>query len=115
MDDDAEEVRRLEESLWRTETRFDRSHLQRVLAPDFAEFGRSGRTYAYEDTVSAPWQPIDVVLPLPGFTAHRIAPDVLLLTYRTEGSATLPANRCSVWVRASDGWRLRFHQATPTT
>ena len=47
---DTEELRILEESLWRHETRFDRDYLQRVLHPDFFEFGRSGRVWTRDDT-----------------------------------------------------------------
>ena len=48
-----QELRGLEESLWRAETRFDRKYMDAVLAPDFAEFGRSGRRYD-RDAIS-PW------------------------------------------------------------
>ena len=40
---DRTELQLLEEGLWRAETRFDRGSMERVLAPRFFEFGRSGR------------------------------------------------------------------------
>jgi len=39
------EFRDLEESMWRAETRFDRGYVERLLHPDFFEFGRSGRVW----------------------------------------------------------------------
>ena len=40
----------------------------------------------------------------------RLAQDVVLLTYRTEGS-----RRSSVWVRSAGSWQVRFHQGTPAS
>ena len=109
-----EELRELEESLWRSETRFDRKYMDSVLSPDFFEFGRSGRIYRREDTLSAPAQDIKVRLPLRDFKVHPITENVLLVTYVTEAFADEleVGNRSSIWVKTSKGWRLRFHQGT---
>jgi hypothetical protein len=48
-DSDYEKLKQLEESLWRSETRFDNEYMNRTLAPDFFEFGRSGRAYTREE------------------------------------------------------------------
>src|SRR6516164_7020605 len=79
--DEHDQLRRLEESLWRPETRFDRDHMNEVLAPDFFEFGRSGRVYRREDTLDVPAQPINARLPLAKFAVRLIAADVALVTY----------------------------------
>jgi hypothetical protein len=114
--DDQEELRRLEESLWRAETRFDRAHMERVLAADFSEFGRSGRTYRRQDTLDVPRDACDAELPLPNFAVRAITGDVALVTYVsrvTYGSDIEVANRSSLWSRHPDGWKIRFHQGTP--
>jgi len=114
--DEHEELRRLEESLWRTETRFDRNHMDEILAPDFFEFGRSGGIYGRSDILDEPAQPIDVTLPLPKFEVRSIAADVALVTYVSEvtrGRVKERANRSSLWSRDALGWRIRFHQGTP--
>ena len=54
---------RLEEELWREETRFDARRMREVIAPDFLEFGRSGRVYRRDDSLAVPRQPIHAVLP----------------------------------------------------
>ena len=111
-----DQLRRLEESLWRVETRFDRDHMNEVLAPDFLEFGRSGRVYRREDTLDVPAQSGDATLPLAKFAARSIAADVALVTYVSEvtyGQVKEVANRSSLWSRHAGGWRIRFHQGTP--
>jgi hypothetical protein len=119
MDFSAEEVeqlRSLEEDLWRSETRFDESRMRRVLAPDFLEIGRSGRLFRLEDTLAVPAQQIPALLPLPSFAARLLQRDVALVTYETDVAYTWGrelARRSSLWTRTPGGWQLRFHQGTP--
>jgi hypothetical protein len=113
---DRDRLERLEEELWREETRFDPRHMHEVLAPDFLEFGRSGRIYQREDTLAIPRGPIDAVLPLPAFRARLLHPDVAQVTYNsavTYGGVVQHARRSSIWSRTPNGWALRFHQGTP--
>lgn len=109
------EFRELEESMWRTETRFDRDYLERVLHPDFFEFGRSGRVWVREDTLTSEPGEIDARFPLPDFAVHPIDSDTVLVTYTSivRHETWDYANRSSIWVRDAGTWRLRFHQATP--
>ena len=44
---DIEELRGLEESFWRSETRYDLAHQERFFAPDCFEFGRSDEETAF--------------------------------------------------------------------
>ena len=111
----AQEFRDLEESMWRAQTRFDRDYLERVLHPDFFEFGRSGRTWTRAETMAMEPGEIDAVLPLPDLTVSELGADTVLVTYRSavrHGELDY-ANRSSIWVRDGAGWRLRFHQGTP--
>lgn len=112
---DRNELQRLEESLWRPETRFDRAHMERMLAPDFFEFGRSGRTYDRAACLAVERSALDVRLPLPGFRVVSLDADTALVTYVSEVryDEVLLANRASVWSRTPAGWQLRFHQGTP--
>jgi len=117
MDPDREVLRRLEESLWRAETRFDAAYLAEVLAPDFFEFGRSGRVYRRADTLAVPAAPIVIVFPLEGFTVTWLDEQVALVTYVSEITydTVERSNRASVWRRAGARWQLVFHQGTRTT
>lgn len=115
-DHDCEILERLEEELWREETRFDIQRMEQVLAEDFFEFGRSGRFYRREDTLAIPREPIDAVLPLPDFKARLLTQDVAQVTYNSAVSydgVVLRARRSSIWSRTPSGWVLRFHQGTP--
>ena len=103
-------------SLERELTRRDRKTMETLLHPDFVEFGRSGTQYTRSDVLA---KFADTALHSVQFCSFDLAilsHGVVLLTYlsaNTEGSRrTL---RSSVWVRTERGWRLRFHQGTPTS
>lgn len=115
---DHHELRALEESLWRSATRFDRAHMDAVLADDFTEVGRSGRVWSRTEILDAPAVEFRVELPLPGFAVRLVADGVALATYRSvvhENGLEAPqvAHRSSLWVHGGGRWRLAFHQGTP--
>lgn len=116
---DQKELKQLEESLWRSETRFDRAYMEQVLALDFFEFGRSGRVYQRKDTLNVPHEEeIPTTFPLHNFQIHSIDENTLLITYISEVAykdGTQIGNRSSLWSKMDGTWRLRFHQGTPTT
>lgn len=78
-----------------------------ILALDFFEFGRSGRTYQRADTVAAQKQKIKDELPLKNFTIHPISQDVVLITYISQVKNEMEleiGNRSSIWSKtAKDG------------
>lgn len=113
---DLAELTRLEEGMWREATRFDMTFMEKHLAEDFFEFGRSGRTYTRAQTLAVPRQPTDAVLPLPNLKIRLVSPDSVQLTYDsavTYEGVVEHAHRSSIWSRAGTGWVMRFHQGTP--
>jgi hypothetical protein len=113
--DDAE-LYALELSLWQTETRFDRSPMERTFAADFFEIGRSGRIWTREDCLSAVRHSITIELQLPDFAVRVISPGTVLVTYvsrTTTDGIQVTSLRASLWTKSEYGWRLRFHQGTP--
>jgi hypothetical protein len=113
---DRETLERLEEELWREETRFDKQRMEEILAADFFEFGRSGRVYQRQDTLAAPRQAIAAILPLPEFQVRLLDEKIAQVTYNsavTYDGVVEYARRSSIWSRTSRGWVLRFHQGTP--
>jgi hypothetical protein len=105
-----------EEKLLREETRCNPGRMGELLAADFREFGRSGRTYTLKDILSVEECSFQCKFPLADFTITGIAPDVALVTYHSEiiyGGETLYARRSSLWSRREGRWVLRFHQGTP--
>ena len=108
-----EDLRKLEESLWRPETRFDREYMDGVLHEEFFEFGRSGRKYSREESLSA--EEVEFSADLKDFKVQEVAEGVALVTYISEakyGEALEVGNRSSLWVKVGDEWKLRFHQGT---
>src|ERR1700722_14194459 len=97
--EDFNTLKRLEESLWISKTRFDFEYMDRILSSNFFEFGRSGKIYKREDILSTPVQEIYATLPLKDFAIHPITEDVMLVTYISEvKSETLEiGNRSSLW------------------
>jgi ribonuclease HI len=118
VNDDIEQLRALEETLWRPETRQSPEWMDAVLAADFVEIGASGRVHDRAAVVAPTAGSLDVELPLPGFSARMLSADVALVTYESvqqtaEGERR--ARRVSVWVRSDGSWRLAFHQGTLVT
>ncbi|MFE1950575.1 DUF4440 domain-containing protein [Streptomyces sp. NPDC059524] len=88
-----------------------------LLDPEFFEFGASGRRWDVESmrelmgsTPVEPEHPVEVT----EMAGVLLAPGLVHLTYRTdEGDRRV--RRSSVWRRHPEaGWRLYFHQGTPT-
>ena len=114
--EDRDTLERLEEELWREETRFDPGRMNEIIAADFFEFGRSGRIYRRVDTLSVSRRPLNATLPLQDFHARLLAPDVAQVTYNSAlecDGAYEYGRRSSIWSRSANGWVLRFHQGTP--
>ncbi|MFW3168615.1 DUF4440 domain-containing protein [Geodermatophilus sp. CPCC 206100] len=111
-DDELVAVVERERSLLRPVVRADRARLERLLHPDFEEFGASGRVWDRDAIIDAL-----VSDPAPSgspgaFTPMRLAVDAVLVTYRVDGDR--PSLRSSIWLRNGPaGWQLRFHQGTP--
>lgn len=114
-DEDLETIESLEEALWRTETRFNLEFQEKHFAPDFFEFGRSGRTYNREQMIRTEPMEINSKLPLKDFKVNKVDDFTILVTYISEVQYEdlERGNRSSLWSMYEDGWKLRFHQGTP--
>lgn len=114
--EERETLERLEEELWHEETRFDMQRMNKLIAHDFFEFGRSGRIYSKQDILAVARQPIDAILPLPEFYFRLLEENIAQVTYHsaiTHNGVVEYARRSSIWSRTTSGWLLRFHQGTP--
>jgi len=110
------ELVKLEETLWRAETRFDKELMDKLFAEDFYEIGRSGRVWSREELLQASADTINAVLPLDQLEVRKIANDIYQVTYNSQvtyGNTTEYARRSSIWQWVESGWMLRFHQGTP--
>jgi hypothetical protein len=120
MDNDLlEHLKALESELHRLETRQNRSRLDRLLHPEFLEFGRSGRRYSRNEVLaefSSASAAMEAV-----HAQHvelvELGRGAALLTYvSTHKTATGELHRrtlrSSLWLETETGWRMRFHQGT---
>lgn len=112
------ELQELEESLWRADTRFEDAVMDRILAKDFCEFGRSGRVYERTDMMvgHGVTPEIEATLPLQDLRIRTLSGDIAQILYVSEvryGTNIERANRSSIWRRTGQGWQLCFHQGTP--
>ena len=115
-DEDVQVVIGLELRLLQPQVRASAGELDRLLHPDFCEFGASGRR----------WDKPEMILALTGEQAGgdapataadiagiRLADDVVHVTYVSRRDQR-DTRRSSIWLRTGTGWRLYFHQGTPT-
>lgn len=110
-----EELRRLEESLWITEMRFDLDYMEKVFTSDFFEFGRSGRLYTRKDCLGFERFEIECKMPLEDFRVHALDNNSVFTTYTSEVqyNGLQRSFRSSIWIMTDEGWKLKFHQGTP--
>lgn len=98
-------------SLLDPEVRASRSAASALLDDSFHEFGSSGTVWDRESVLDSMLAVVDAPPEVMDMTASRLAPDVILLTYRTRrpGRGTL---RSSIWRRTQGRWAIYFHQGT---
>ena len=115
-----DEIRSLEESLYRKGLRRSRAEAEKLLTEDFFEFESSGRTYHREDMISLLVQegadePREA-LSFDNYSLSPISANAVLLTYRTcrKRPDGLKGHvlRSSIWKRSESGWKMMFHQGT---
>lgn len=110
------EVIRRERQLLDPEMRRQPDLVRTLLHPEFLEFGASGRIWNAESIIDAlTAEQTSHEITATDFLATPLAPDVILLTFKTD-SAGQACLRSSVWIQG-DGhkWLLRFHQGTVIT
>ena len=112
----------LEQALHQFDVRRDPATLEKLIHPDFIEFGRSGTRY---DKAAIKQQLLTE--PRAKTKSHsqdyqlaQLGPDVVQLTYKSaqqddDGQLGNYTWRSSIWQRVDDQWQIRFHQGTPTT
>lgn len=99
----------------RPECRADADRFNRLLAPDFHEFGASGGEIGYEGTaelVAAATSPSDEPITIEDMRGWLLADGIVMVKY-TSSSQWRRANRTSLWRRTESGcWQIFHHQGT---
>jgi hypothetical protein len=99
------------------ECRADASRFERLLAPDFHEFGASGGQIGYDGTaaqVAAATNPEGIPIKVDNMRGWLLADGLVMLKYTSEHQGRR-ANRTSLWRRTGNGrWQIFHHQGTLT-
>ena len=104
----------LEYKLLNPEIRGDKAALERLLAPNMCEIGRSGKYYEraliIKDLVADP--SMEEEMTIEDFNLQLLSDNVCLVTYKIIENKSL---RSSIWQELEQGqWQMLFHQGTPT-
>jgi hypothetical protein len=105
----------LESALHKREVRSSAQALSEFLADEFVEFGSSGRVYDKPAIIEALSKETgDPQITVQEFRVHDLAPDVVLVTYKSmqSGSRVPSALRSSIWKQIGGRWQMVFHQGT---
>ncbi len=115
-----EQLKSAEVDLQRPEIRRDARTAGAYLHESFIEFGRSGQIYDRTRMLEMlqTEEPRGRIVSQ-DYAVARLDENAALLTYRTavvEGPGSLHRHtlRASLWIKTPNGWKLRFHQGTPT-
>lgn len=110
------EIIRLERHLLDPEVRRQPDLVRALLHPEFMEFGASGSIWNAESIIDAiASEQTSNEVTATDFLASPLAPDIILLTFKTD-NARRTCLRSSVWIQSDgDRWLSRFHQGTVTT
>ena len=117
--DPARELYELELALARRDEAAIPGGYEAVIDEAFVEFGSSGRRWERDEILELlTSEPRTDAVRIEAFEAFEIGQGVVLVNYETvglepSGGPTLRRRRSSLWLRADDGYRLRFHQGTP--
>jgi len=99
----------------RPECRADAARFERLLAPDFHEFGTSGGEIGYEGTaarVAEDTDPNGEPILVEDMHGWLLAEGLVMLKYVSENSGRR-SNRTALWRRVEPGhWQVFHHQGT---
>ena len=107
------ELLALEERLLDPAVRAVPGQVRALLAPEFIEFGASGRVFDRDAILAmlASEAP-RVALLARGFKARLLAPGAALTTWRVRRDDGVETLRSSVWQQQDGRWLMVFHQGT---
>ena len=107
------ELRGYEERILDPAVRADPAQIRALLAPEFVEFGASGRVFDREGIVAT------LAAEGPrgahqahGFKLRLLAPGAALTTWRVKRDDGIETLRSSVWQQQGGRWLMVFHQGT---
>jgi hypothetical protein len=114
-------IRELERKLLNPEIRSSREELEKLISPDFIEYGSSGKIYNYPGVLAYLIANAgrNFTYNFVNFKTRQLADDTIQALYILETERNRQVritNRCSLWRLEEDSagrvWRIIFHQGT---
>ena len=110
------ELRGYEERILDPAVRADPAQVRALLAPEFTEFGASGRVFDRDAILAAlaaegPREARQA-RQVRGFKVRLLAPGAALTTWRVKRDDGIETLRSSVWQQQGGRWLMVFHQGT---
>ena len=107
------ELLALEERLLDPAVRAVPGQVRALLAPEFVEFGASGRAFNRDAILAmVAAEPPRVARQARGFKVRLLAPGAALTTWRVLRDDGIETLRSSVWQQQDGRWQMVFHQGT---
>jgi len=115
----ADYFQRIEAEMFTPEVCQSRIELESRYAVDFVEVTAGGKSYNREEIIKLLLDMAPAEVTIENFAARHLAPEVVLLTYRShvnqpDGGASSSAIRATIWRLENSRWVADYHQATST-
>ena len=91
------------------------AEIEKLLAPEFVEFGATGIIYDRQSIIQALSKEEEAHMSATDFRSTILSDDVVLLTYRSTwmgSQGTIKSLRSSIWKQENGHWQMTFHQGT---
>ncbi|MBA2652256.1 MAG: DUF4440 domain-containing protein [Tatlockia sp.] len=105
-------IQHLELSLLDPPIRQSKNALNKLIADDFVEFGKSGKIYNKQNILDALPTEKPKIFNMIDFEIRELSQDIVLARYKTIENGVVSL-RSSIWQKVGDpSWQLLFHQGT---
>lgn len=92
------------------------SNLDKVIADDYLEFGKSGRIHHKNDVIDELVRCGSRDITIENFTVNTLGTaNLFLVHYKSVDGDGNRALRYSIWQKTQNGYKILFHQGTSTT
>lgn len=111
-----EELKNLEETLFRNNIRKSPAELSKIISDEFLEIGSSGNVYKKKQIIEDLQIENNIKISLSNFEARKLSDNIILVNYKSEkidNGKKYFAIRTSIWKLNENGWQMIFHQGTP--
>ncbi len=119
MDKDtlAETIKRLEKSLQLPDFRKNPAELNKLIADEFIEIGKSGKVWNKSGIIEVLINESSTEITMTDFALSALSENLVLVIYTAgqitkDGSPEVKSMRSSIWKLFNNEWKIIFHQGT---